>query len=70
MNRTRNYVTEALEYVAYDEIILEIENCIILNAVRKCILSGWPLKVCEELKPYKRKVLELSIEKGFILWGH
>ena len=38
--------------------------------MRKYILSGWPLEVCEKLKPYKRKDHELSIEKGLIFWGH
>ena len=32
--------------------------------------TEWPEKVDEKLKPYARRVQEISIEDGLLMWGY
>ena len=41
----------------------------VLSKVRKLVLQGWPNHVEEELRPYFRRKIELSIQDGCIMWG-
>ena len=33
------------------------------------VLTGWPVTVSEEFKPYQSRIKELSTQNGCILWG-
>ena len=42
----------------------------VLSQVKRWLLQGWPVAVGqEELKPYVKRQLELSVLDGCILWG-
>ena len=39
------------------------------SSVSRCILYGWPDCAEEDMQPYWRRYLELSLQNGCILWG-
>ena len=42
----------------------------VLSKVKKWLTEGWPEKECEEeLRPYRQRKDELSLQDGCILWG-
>jgi len=41
----------------------------VISQVIRYTLSGWPEKFDDELKPYKRRTEELSLQQGVLMWG-
>ena len=41
-----------------------------LKIIYKYVLKGWPKVINEELKNYKAKEHELTIENECLMWGH
>ena len=41
----------------------------VLGKVYHYVIGGWPSHVPDELKPYKNRETELSIENGCLMWG-
>jgi len=56
--------------VNIDDVKRETQKDECLMKVYKFCLNGWPEEtVSDELKPFKSRKLELSLENGCILWG-
>lgn len=55
----------------HHDIEREMSNDTVLSEIMECIKSGWPKYKNNdpELKPFFNRKIELSIEKGCILWG-
>ena len=41
----------------------------VLSRVYQYVMNGWPNKVSEDLKPFKQRSLELTVEENCISWG-
>ncbi|XP_023243412.1 uncharacterized protein K02A2.6-like [Centruroides sculpturatus] len=55
--------------ITSQEVSRETNKDSVLKRVEHAILHGWPLSSPEELMPFARRKLELSIHRGCILWG-
>ena len=42
----------------------------ILSKVTHFLHTGWPETTTAEIKPYKVRVLELTVQEGCLLWGN
>lgn len=42
----------------------------VLGKVSKYVAQGWPDKVEDQLKPFRNRSMELSLEGGCLLWGN
>ncbi|XP_041863718.1 uncharacterized protein K02A2.6-like [Melanotaenia boesemani] len=42
---------------------------VVLSKVHEYVLSGWPVEVESDLKPFYQRKLELSVRDGCVLWG-
>ncbi|KAG5881209.1 hypothetical protein JTB14_037056 [Gonioctena quinquepunctata] len=56
--------------IEYDDIIEESRTDIILSKVYEYVQDGWPDIVPDELKPHFRRMSELSIDDGLLMWGY
>lgn len=48
----------------------ETKKDAILSKVLEYVMCGWPNQVSDILSKFKNKEHELSVEQGFIMWGH
>lgn len=65
-----NFVCDDVKTLDRDEIREATARDPLLIKVHDLLLNGWPTKVGEGLQPFKNKELELTLERGCILWGH
>lgn len=65
-----NYVKDEIQSIDVNIISEETEKDIILCKVRNFILNGWPEMVHDEMRAFKSRERELSVEQGCVLWGH
>ena len=59
--------------VSTSNIRIWTEQDPILAKVKRWVLSGWPTQPAderEELRPYRQRRYELSVEEGCVLWGN
>ena len=64
------YVLEQLEKLPVTATLIArwTTNDPVLSQVRTCVREGWPLKVAEDVQPYKIKSHELSVEADCVVW--
>ena len=65
-----NCIRENIGAISLDSVIEETKLDKELKIVYKYFLKGWPKVVKEELKSYKAKEHELTIENECLMWGH
>lgn len=65
-----NFLVEDNIPVSSSDIKKEIRSNVTLSTVYRYVRDGWPGEVSDELKPYARKAVELSIDNDIIMWGY
>jgi len=55
--------------VTAQEVAAATDDDRILKKVRGFVLDGWPSQVEDELKPFHRRFLQLTVENSCVLWG-
>ena len=65
-----NFVCEAVNVISSDVVESETDNDPISKVVKSSVKKGWPKDVDDQYIVYKRKMNELAIENGCLMWGH
>lgn len=56
--------------ISSTQVISEIRTDSVLSKVFLYVRDGWPEIVSEEVKPYKNRAMELSIDNNLLMWGY
>lgn len=65
-----SYVTENMGIVDHNVVCEKTGLDPILRRIREFVISGWPENIDENLKMYKTKEKELTVENGCLMWGY
>lgn len=65
-----NFVTDDILSLSSHEIKIETAKDPTLKLIKNYIENGWPNVVPSEASVYKKLDLQLTVERGCIMWGH
>ena len=65
-----NFVCETNQNIDSEVVKNETDKDVILSKVKVFIMNGWPNAIDDELKVFKNRQLELTVENGCIMRGH